>query len=256
MALGAFAGTISGVFGVGGGIVLVPVLLFAFRVMGVDDSVLAHMAIATSHAVIIFNSITSSYVHNKSGNVQWSVVRNLAPGLLFGGLLIGPNIADHLSSSSLQIIFAVFLVVVAIKMWFGLKPKAEGKLPSAPALVGIGGGIGAISSILGMGGGSLTIPFLIWKGVGIRTAVGSSISCTIVIAISSTIGYIYAGWGESGLPEETIGYIYWPALIGIVITSMIFVRVGVKIAMSLDEKLLKKLFAVLLIVIAIKMLLI
>ncbi|THB72282.1 MAG: sulfite exporter TauE/SafE family protein [Gammaproteobacteria bacterium] len=255
LALGCFVGILAGVFGVGGGIIIVPVLFFAFRKMGMDESVITHMAIATSHAAIIFTSSSSSYVMNKSGNVQWNVVRSLAPGMLLGGLLIGPNVADFLPSSTLQIIFAIFMVIVAIKMWFGLKPKTEGALPSASVMATVGIGIGSVSSILGIGGGSLTVPFLTWKGLGIRTAVGSSVSSAIVIAVSSSIGYIYTGIGESGLPEETMGYIYWPALLGIVATSMLFVRAGVKIAALMDEKLQKKLFSVLLIIVAGKMLL-
>ncbi len=254
LVLGGFVGVLAGIFGVGGGIIVVPVLLFSFRRMEMDESVLAHMAIATSHAAIIFTSASSSYVYNKSSNVKWDVVRNLAPGLLVGGLLIGPNVADILSTSALQLIFAFFMLLVAIKMWFGLKPKVEGGMPSIPVMAGVGCGIGTISSILGIGGGSLTVPYLSWKGIGIKTAVGSSVSAAIVIAISSTIGYIYAGWGESGLPDETVGYIYWPALLGIVVTSMLFVRVGVKIAGLMDDKLQKRLFAILLIIVAVKML--
>ncbi len=254
LVLGSFVGVLAGVFGVGGGIIVVPVLLFSFRLMGMEEAYLAHMAIATSHAAIIFTSSSSSYIYNKSGNVNWRTVYFLTPGLLVGGLIIGPNVADILPSSILQIIFAFFMVVVAIKMWFGLSPKVEGNIPSRPAMAVVGGGIGSISSILGIGGGSLTVPFLTWRGVPIRNAVGTSVSCGIVIAISSTIGYIYTGLGEPGLPDNTYGYVYWPALLGIVSTSMLFVRLGVKIAVLLDEKLQKKLFSLLLIVVAIKML--
>lgn len=253
--LGCFVGVLAGIFGVGGGIIVVPVLLFSFQRMGMEDSVLAHMAIATSHAAIIFTSASSSYVYNKKGNVRWDVVRSLAPGLLLGGLLIGPNVADVLSTSVLRLIFSLFMLLVAIKMWFGLKPKVEGGMPSMPVLSVVGSGIGTISSILGIGGGSLTVPYLSWKGVEIKTAVGSSVSSAIVIAVSSTIGYIYAGWGASGLPDETFGYVYWPALLGIVVTSMLFVRVGVKVAGLMDEKLQKRLFAVLLVIVAVNMLL-
>ncbi len=252
--VGVVVGILAGIFGVGGGIIVVPTLIFCFRRMGMDESYLVHMAIATSHTTIIFTSTTSSFAYHKRKNVEWNVVRYLAPGLLLGALIFGPYIADYLPAQVLQTMFAVFLFFVAVKMWLGLKPKSAGQLPGAVRLGVVGSFIGTLSSLLGIGGGSITVPFLSWKGMSMRHAIGTSVSCGVLIAISSSIGYVYAGWGEVNLPEETFGYVYWPAILGIVTTSMLFVRVGVKIASLIDEKLQKKLFSILLFVVAAKML--
>lgn len=254
LTVGVVVGILAGIFGVGGGIIVVPALIFCFRRMGMDESYLVHMAIATSHTTIIFTSATSSFAYHKRKNVEWPVVRYLAPGLLIGALIFGPYIADYLPSTVLQTIFAVFLLFVATKMLLGLNPKSAGQVPGAAKLGLVGGCIGTLSSLLGIGGGSITVPFLSWKGMSMRHAVGTSVSCGVLIAVSSSIGYIYAGWGEVNLPEETLGYVYWPALLGIVTTSMLFVRVGIKIASLIDDKLQKKLFAILLFAVAIKML--
>lgn len=254
LVVGALVGMLAGMFGVGGGIIVVPSLIFCFRRLGMDESSLVHMAIATSHTTIIFTSASSSFSHHKKNSVEWTVVRCLAPGLLLGALILGPYIADFLPSSTLQGIFAIFLLIVAVKMWVGFTPKSVGNFPGAARLGVIGGCIGSISSLLGIGGGSMTVPFLSWRGMNMRKAVGTSVSCGVLIAVASSIGYIYAGWGEANLPEQSLGYVYWPAFLGIVATSMLFVRVGVKIAALIDEKVQKKLFAVLLLVVAMNML--
>lgn len=253
LALGAFAGTLAGLFGIGGGLVIVPVLIFSFGLQGVDPEVAVHLAVGTSLATIVFTSISSVRSHHSRGGVRWDIFRPMTVGIVIGAM-VGAWTASLLSGRALELIIGVFVILVALKMLFGVDPKAERSVPGRSGLGGAGAGIGWASAIFGIGGGTLTVPFLSWCNVRMQQAVGTSAACGLPIALAGASANIVTGWQHSLLPEMSLGFIYLPALIGIVLTSVLFARFGAALAHRLDAALLKRIFALMLIIIGLRFL--
>ncbi|PJG60241.1 sulfite exporter TauE/SafE family protein [Aeromonas cavernicola] len=252
--LGALAGLLAGLFGIGGGLIIVPVLVLSFHAQGVDPALITHLALGTSLPTIIFTGLSSLKAHREAGAVDWPVIRRLGVGMLLGAWLGGVT-ANLLSVSSLNIIIGCFAWVMAVQMGLNLKPKAERHLPG-PLGTGVAGTvIGWMSALFGIGGGSLTVPYLCWNSVPMRNAVAASAACSIPIAVAGSLSYLYAGWGHPSLPQWSIGYVYLPALVGIVLTSTLFARVGAKWAHRLDPKRLKQAFALLMLLVGTKFML-
>ncbi|OOV87070.1 sulfite exporter TauE/SafE family protein [Oceanospirillum linum] len=254
VALGGVAGTLAGLFGIGGGLVIVPVLVFSFAAQGISPEVLTHLAVGTSLATIVVTSVSSVKAHHGKGAVRWDWFTGIAIGIVFGTVL-GVKTAGMMSGELLQKVIGVFALLIAVQMGFGLKPKPGRTIPGRPGLIGAGGFIGWASAIFGIGGGSLTVPFLSWCNVKMQTAVATSAAVGLPIAIVGALANIEEGWGHPLLPEYATGYVYWPAFIGIVSTSVIFAKVGAKLAHSLPSDTLKRIFAVLLLLIGIRFLL-
>lgn len=250
--LGVFAGLLSGLLGVGGGIVVVPVLIITFKMLSFSPEVLTHMAVGTSLATIILTSISSVGQHHRKGAVLWPLVKWMGLGILLGGLA-GALIADALKGHILQVLFGCFAEIIALQMSLGIKPHATRDIPGNIILVLVGIVVGTISAIFGIGGGSLTVPYLTRCNVRIQQAVGTSAACGWPIALSGTAGFIYTGWGKA-VPDGSIGYVYLPALLGIAVTSLIFARWGAQYAHKLPEAKLKKIFAGVLAVVGVKLL--
>ncbi|WOE31492.1 MULTISPECIES: sulfite exporter TauE/SafE family protein [unclassified Acinetobacter] len=249
LAIGAFAGFAAGLFGVGGGTIIVPLLFIVFSQMGYNPTVVMHLALGTSLATIIVTSISSCMAHNKKGGVIWPVFKHLAPGMVLG-CFFGAGIAGWLSGFYLQIIVGLFLIWVAYTMFAGAnKTIDQGKsLPSTPAQMVAGTGIGFASAIFGIGGGSLTVPYLTRYGVVMQKAVGTSAACGLPIAIAGALGFIYFGMQQQVKIPNTLGYIHIYAFLGISIMSFFTAKLGAKVAHALSPSILKKCFAVLLIV--------
>lgn len=245
LALGACAGVLAGLFGVGGGIIIVPVLVFSFTLQGFDASVLTHLAVGTSLATIIFTSINAIREHHRRGAVQWVIVGWMTPGILVGAA-IGAKTASLIQGPMLQKIIGVFALIIAVQMALDLKPKASRSIPGKFGLGIAGTFIGWASAIFGIGGGSLTVPFLTWRSLGMQQAVATSSACGLPIAIFSAISFMVLGWHDPLLPAHSFGFVYLPALVGIALTSMFFARFGAKLAHKLSPRLLKRLFAALL----------
>jgi len=243
--LGAAAGLIAGLFGVGGGLIIVPALVFSFTFQSISPAVLTQLAIGTSLATIIFTSISSIKTHHGKGAIDWSLVKRLTFGIVIGAIL-GSIFADYLPGETLQMIIGIYALTVAVQMGFDLKPKAEHDLPKGAGLSVAGGVIGAISALFGIGGGSLTVPYLSWCRVEMRNAVATSSACGLPIAVAGVCSYIVTGWNNPDLPEYSLGYIYLPAFFGIIITSTVFAKQGAKLAHSLPSHILKRYFALLL----------
>ena len=254
LAVGAFAGTLAGLFGVGGGLVIVPVLVFIFKGQGISEAVIIHLAVGTSLATIVFTAISSVRAHHKRGAVRWDVVRQLTPGIVIGAL-VGAVIADAMPASVLRIFFAVFELTVAALLWWNHQPAAHRGLPGTPGMGIAGSVIGAVSSIVGIGGGTLTVPFLTWCNVHLRQAVATSSACGLPIALAGALGFVVMGWNELHLPAWATGYIYWPAFAGIGIASVLFAPLGAKLAHALPVATLRKFFALFLAVLGVRMLL-
>ncbi|HEA50887.1 hypothetical protein LCGC14_1061210 [marine sediment metagenome] len=254
LALGAFAGILAGLFGIGGGLVIVPVLIFSFGLQGFDPEVAAHMAVGTSLATILFTSISSIRSHHGHGAVRWDIFRPMAFGIV-AGALIGAWTAALLSGATLELIIGIFVILVGIKMLFDVNPTPGSNVPGNFRLGAVGAGIGWASAIFGIGGGSLTVPYLSWCNVRMQQAVGTSAATGLPIAIAGALGNAWTGWQEPGLPEYSLGFIYLPALIGIILTSVLFARVGANLAHRLNARVLKRVFAIMLLLVGLRFLL-
>ncbi len=254
LGLGALAGTLAGLFGIGGGLVIVPVLIFSFGLQGVNPDVAAHLAVGTSLATIVFTSLSSVRSHHRKQGVRWDIFRPMTAGIVLGAIL-GAWTASLLSGPALELIIGVFVILVALKMLLDVNPGAGRAVPGTVGLAGAGAGIGWASAIFGIGGGTLTVPFLSWCNVRMQQAVGTSAACGLPIAIAGALTNIATGWRQPELPELSLGFIYLPALVGIVVTSVFFARFGADLAHRLDAQLLKRIFAVVLILVGIRFLL-
>ncbi|MDO4997545.1 MAG: sulfite exporter TauE/SafE family protein [Neisseria sp.] len=253
LAVGVFAGFIAGLFGVGGGLILVPVVLWLLQVQGIDNGYAQHLAIGTSFAVMVFTSFSSARAQYKKQAVDWAVFRSMSGGVLIG-VALGAIIAQYLPNTGLQIFFIVFTVIIAVRALMGIKPTPTRALPKTGGLFGAGGIIGVLSSWVGIGGGSLTVPFLTFCNVPVHRAVGTSAALGWPIAVAGTLGYIWSGWGMANLPAQAVGFVYLPAVAILAIATTIGAPLGVKTAHKLSPERLKLGFGLLLMVIALRML--
>jgi len=251
--LGSVAGLLAGLLGVGGGLIIVPVLATLFISQGIDSQITMHLALGTSLASILITSVSSVLSHHKKHAVVWHQVFKLSFGIMLGAWC-GGVMASHLNSTLLKPLFAIFELLVAVYMLYGSKPKAHYTAPSLLNFNLSGSVIGFISSIVGIGGGTMSVPWLMWHGNSIHKAIATSAAIGFPIALSGSVSYLYSGWQYVNLPEHSLGFIYLPALLGIVITSIIFAPFGAALAHRLDVQKLKRVFAYLLIVLAIYLL--
>lgn len=251
--VGAVAGVLAGLFGIGGGLVIVPMLVFCFGLQGVPPEVIMHVALGTSMASIIFTAVSSFMAHNRRGAVAWHVVKRIVLGILVGTYL-GSIIAANLSTTALKIFFVVFLYYVATQMLLNKQPKAGRELPGTLGMFGAGNVIGAVSSLVGIGGGTLSVPFMLWHNIPLHQAIGTSAAIGFPIAVAGTVGYVVNGLGVADVPDWSLGFIYLPALVGIVAVSVLTAPLGVRLAHSLPVARLKRCFAVLLYLVGTKML--
>ncbi|WP_201578655.1 sulfite exporter TauE/SafE family protein [Psychrobacter sp. Pi2-52] len=245
---GAFAGLSAGLFGIGGGMIIVPVLVWIFTAYAFPPEVVTHLAIGTSLATIAVTSLSSLMAHHKHDSVRWEVWRNMALGLIIGSL-VGAGIADMIDGQILQMIIGVGALLMALKMLFlSNKDQMVKPLPPASLQFGAGTGIGLASSIFGIGGGSLTVPFLNWSGLSMRQSVGTSAACGLPIALAGAAGFAWFGQDVVNMPEGTIGFIHVTGFICISVASFAMAKVGAKLAHVLPALTLKRLFGVLLLV--------
>jgi len=251
---GAVAGVSAGLLGIGGGLIIVPMLFLIFSSQpGATDHAM-HIALATSLATIIVTSASSTWAHHKRGAVLWSVVAALSPGIIVGAWL-GAQLASVLPSDILKPVFGVFELLVALHLLLGHQPaSAANSISRTRSLVG-GTVIGSISSIVGIGGGTLTVPFLLWHNIAIRNAVASSAACGFPVAAAGTAAYIVSGWNADGLPSGSLGFVNLTAFLLIIITSVLTAPAGASLAHRLPQATLRLIFALFLLVLGLKMLL-
>jgi hypothetical protein len=243
---GAFAGLSAGLFGVGGGMIIVPVLVWIFTVYAFPPEVITHLAIGTSLATIAVTSLSSLMAHNKRGGVCWEVWRHMALGLVIGSL-VGAGVADMIDGQMLQVIIGAGALLMALKMLFlSNKEQLDRPLPHAGVQFGAGTGIGLASSIFGIGGGSLTVPFLNWSGLPMRQSVGTSAACGLPIALAGAAGFAWFGQDVANMPAGTIGFIHITGFLCISVASFAMAKVGAKLAHVLPALTLKRAFGVLL----------
>ncbi|MCV2350246.1 sulfite exporter TauE/SafE family protein [Paucibacter sp. Y2R2-4] len=262
LALGACTGVLAGLLGVGGGIVIVPMLVWIFSALPWGEAQaasIAHLALGTSLASIVFTSISSVRAHHQRGAVDWGLVKRLSPALLVG-TLAGTWVASQMSTPLLKAVFIVFAFYVGLQMLFNLKPSAGRDLPGTWGLSGVGAGIGVFSSLVGIGGGSVSVPFMSWCRVPLHRAIATSAALGFPIAVAGATGYILNGLhlveqqGPQALPAPHLGYVYLPALAGVALGSVLTAPFGAKLAHALPVARLKQCFAVLLLLLGSRML--
>lgn len=247
--LGIITGLLSGLLGVGGGLITMPALLFAFPFLPIDPAFLFLVANATSLAIIIMTAANLVYNHYRRGNLLWSPIRQLLPSILIG-VFTGAALADSLPSKALRLAFAVFVLLIGIRMLFLVKPKPERGMPSFIVRNLVGFLIGAKSGAFGVGGGALSTPFLLRCNFPIHRAIACSAVFSLSIAVCASLTYFFLAMSHQVHLPYCIGYVYWPALLGVASTSGIFSPLGAKIASHLPPPLLKRLFGVFLLIVA------
>ena len=252
--LGIVAGVLAGLFGVGGGTIIVPALLLAFSWQSVDPALHMHLAVGTSLASIVMTSVSSTWQHHQQAAVRWPLVWWLVPGLALG-VWLGADIAAALSGAQLKRLFGVFALLVALQMGAGWQPAAVRALPGRWVLVCAGGVIGLVSAFFGIGGGALTVPFLVACRVRMQEAVATAAACGFPIALGGALAYVWQGWDVATLPVHSAGFVYGPAWLGIAVTSIPAARFGARLAHRWDPLKLKRAFALFLLLVGVMFLL-
>jgi len=251
--LGSAVGFFAGLLGIGGGTIMVPVLATLFALQGFTPEVIVHLALGTSMASIVLTSLSSMRTHHAHGAVLWPVVWRIAPGIVVGTFGTA-FIAAALPAKPLTLFFAVFVVLISMQMLRNARPKPSRQLPGVAMLSLVGVFIGGISALVAIGGGSLSVPFLSWCNVKLQQAIGTSAAIGLPIAVAGALGYLVSGWQFPGLPAYSFGYVYLPAVVFIAICSILTAPLGAKLTHRLPVATLKKLFALLLLLLAGKML--
>lgn len=252
LALGAFAGLIAGLLGAGGGSILVPGLVFVFGWQGVAPAEAVHMAIATSLATMVFTAIASVHAHHQRGAVLWHVFRAMLPGIA-AGAVTGAVLAHYVPDSLLGRLFGGAMLLIAAKTGLGGNPSPHRELPRRGALALVGSGIGTLSAMLGIGGASLTVPLLLWCNTRPAQAVATAAAVGLPIALFGTLCFMLTGPDAAHAPAWSLGYVYLPAALGIVVASMVCAPLGARLAHVLPGPALKRIFALLLLAVGLIM---
>ncbi len=244
--MGAVTGFLAGLLGIGGGMIQVPFLTTLLAQRGLGGELALKTAIATAMATIVFTSIASVRAHHARGAVRWDIVRAMSPGILVGGLVAGAGLFALIKGPVLGLVFALFVGYSATQMLLDRKPQATRQLPRAATQAAVGGGIGALSSLVGAGGAFMSVPFMTWCNVPIHHAVGTAAALGFPIALASTAGYIVGGWSLAPSLPGAVGYLYLPALAVVAAASMLMAPWGARTAHAMDVRAFKRVFALLL----------
>jgi uncharacterized membrane protein YfcA len=253
LAIGVTVGFLAGLLGIGGGMVMVPMLVFVFTAKGFPAEHMMHLSLATSMATIVFTSLSSVRAHHRHGAVDWLVARAMAPGIVAGGLAASLA-AGFVPTRALAVFFTGFMFYAAAQMFFEVKPKPARQLPGTLGLFGVGAAIGGLSSLLAAGGAFLSIPFLARCNVPLKRAIGTAAANGFPIAVAGTAGYVLNGLRVEGLPTGSLGFVYLPALALIVAASMPLAPLGARLAHRLPVRRLRIVFALMLLALALRML--
>jgi uncharacterized membrane protein YfcA len=253
-AVGAVAGFFAGLLGIGGGAIMVPLLVMLFEAQGLPKAHILHLAVGSGMVSILFTSLSSMRAHAARGAVRWDLAFALTPGILAGGLL-GSAITAWISTKVFAALFTIVVFFAATNILIDRKPKPTRALPGVLGSMLVGVVISFFSTLAALGGAFLTIPFALYCNVPLLQAIGTAAIVGFPIALAGGVGFIVSGWGQSGLPAHSVGYVYLPAVLGITLASVLTAPVGAAIAHRLPTKRLKQVFAALMYVLAAKMLL-
>ena len=251
--LGSFSGVLAGLFGIGGGIIIIPTFFYIFSYLAFPDEILSHMVLGSSLGVIAFSSISSTFSHHSKGAVNWRLIKVVAPSIVIGSSLGGLT-AGYLESSTLQGLVSLFLVVASVQLIFEFPPPSQNPKTNLAGPVIAGGGIGWLSGVFGIGGGIFSVPYFYHRGLKMMHAIGTSAACGIPIAIAGSISYILIGYDNLNLPEYCVGYVYLPATIIVGVMSSLTAKFGVNIAHRMKQKKLRIAFAFLVMIMALNLL--
>jgi len=250
---GAFVGFLAGLIGIGGGMTLVPILSALFSAQGLAPGYSVHLALGTAMASTLFTSFSSVREHHRLGSVDWQIVRRMVPGLMFGSL-VSTGAAGWLSQGTLAILFALIASAGATQMLRASRPVAARPLPGPLPLFAWMSAIGATCGLVSAGGAFLTVPFMVYCGVPMRNAIGSGAAMAWPIALIGTTGYVVSGWpAMAGLPDYALGFVLLPVLAVLVAASMLAAPFGARMTHRLPTLALKRIFAVMLYLVALKM---
>ena len=249
---GAIVGFLAGLLGIGGGMTLVPILaaMFAAQHFAPDNTV--HLALGTGMASVMFTSSASVRMHHRLGGVDWALVRRLGPPMV-AGTLLSTALSGWVPQRALALAFAVIVYAGATQILLGRKPAAGRTLPGQPALLAIGLAVGVVCGLVSAGGAFLTVPFMLFCGVTMTTAIGTGAALGVPVAIIGTVGFVFSGWRVADLPPLAVGFVHVPALAGIVAGSMLTAPWGARAAHRLPVKVLRRIFAALMYALATKM---
>ena len=253
-AVGALAGFLAGLLGIGGGLLMVPFISYYLAAQGVGAALGVKMAIATAMATILITSISSVRAHHRLGKVRWPVALSLVPGVWLGSMVASVWIFSTIKGGVLAVVFSVFVGFLATQMYIDRKPKPSRQLPGPWGLGGVGSLIGLVSGLVGAGGAFITVPFLTWCNMPIHQAVATSAALGFPIALFNAMGYVYSGWGTEGLPAASWGYVWLPAWLAMTSCSMLTAPWGARSAQKLPVQKLKQIFGTLLLLISAYML--
>ena len=257
---GCVAGFSAGLFGIGGGAVMVPVLYFVFGALGYSDAVIMHTAVATSSAVIIISSIRSVISHHGHGAVDWDIlwpgnpVKSWGVWIGAGALFAAAVLASRISGAQLTLIFGAMMCLIALQFIFGRPDwRARETIPGGLALPVAGGGIGALSALMGIGGGAISVSLMVICGKSIHRAIGTASGVGMFISVPATLGFIYSGWDVAGRPDASLGYVNVLGFVLVAATSVMFIPLGARTAHKTDQAKLKMIFGIFLLFVAINM---
>jgi uncharacterized membrane protein YfcA len=262
--LGSVVGFCAGLLGIGGGLIIVPALVYLLPQLGIESNLVMPMALGTSLATIVVTSFSAALAHHRNKNIPWRLAKQLMIAIGTGSLL-GAFIADVLSVDALKNTFAIAVFLLSSYMFIAINNTRKNKtiiinnedekLPANIIVKGIGFFTGILASLMGIAGGAILVPILSHFKVPLRQSIGVATVSGMVVATFGVAGYVIAGFGKVNLPEFSLGYVYLPALLGIIITSSFFAPIGVKAASKLPVQTIKKAFAIFLMLVAVKMIL-
>jgi uncharacterized membrane protein YfcA len=253
--LGIFTGFLAGLLGVGGGLVLIPILTYMFHnALGLDTPLAVKMAIATGMSTIVVTSLASTRMHHQIGAVRWDLVKGLTPGLIAGSLMSSLWLFALINGAVLALVFAGFAAFSATQMLLDRKPKPSRDMPGPLGQTAAGGLIGVVSGLVGAGGAFMSVPFMVWCNVPMRQVVATSAALGFPIALFNAVGYVVSGWQVTGTPVYSFGYVWLPALLMVCLSTVFTAPIGARMAHRWPVKQLKRAFAVLLYALATSML--
>lgn len=249
---GGMVGIIAGVMGAGGAMLLVPILHFTLEKQGVEPTIIHHMAIATTMANILFTSTAATYSHHKRGAVPWDAMVWMVPGILVGSFA-GSYATAYINAKPLTLAFACFLCYGSFQMLVSVKPKASRHLPGIPGRIAVGAFIGVLSGLLGIGGAAITMPILLVCGLPPIATIAAAGAFGFPIAVAGCLGFAITAWNNVHLPSHSLGFIYLPALVGLVPSSMLTAPLGVRLSHALPVKIVRRFMGVFMLVMAVRM---
>jgi len=252
-AIGAVVGFFAGMLGIGGGAIMVPLLVWLFEAQGLPKTHILHLAVGTAMATILFTSVASVRAHAARGAIRWDIARNVTPGILAGGL-VGSWIASFIPPLVFAALFTAVICIAATNLLLNRNPKPSRAPPGFAGMSVFGFLVSALSAFAAIGGAFMTVPFMLWCNVPMLQAIGTAAVIGFPIALSGTIGFVATGLRETGLPPHSVGFVFLPALGGIVVTSMLVAPLGAAAAHRLPTLWLKRIFAVLFYAMATRML--